>query len=190
MVRPDLGARLLLEDEHQRLSRAQLFYVTADITRLVRQAAPSLKNHWDTQPQDIPAPTGFMLFAEPLADYVREDGKRIDVVAVSWGGTELFTSDTGGLWVTFWSATDFAPVKRLARSLGASAAEAELTAHQQNANSPGTTRSTCRGVQRRPRWHRTRTAGRSGQISSSPPRRRSGGCRPSTPAGFSVLRTR
>ncbi len=133
VVRPDLGARLLLDDEHQRLSQAQLFYVTADIARLVRQAAPSLKDHWDIQPQDIPAPTGFMLFAEPLAEYVREDGKRIDIVAVSWGGTELLTSDTGGLWVTFWSVTDFAAIKRLARSMGASASEAELTAHQQNA---------------------------------------------------------
>ncbi len=133
VAEPGLGARLLLADEHQRLSRAQLFYVTPDITRLVRQAAPSLRDHWDIQPQDIPAPTGFMLFAEPMAEYVREDGKRIDIVAVSWGGTELLSSDTGGLWVTFWSVTDFAAIKRLARSMGASAAEAELTAHQQNA---------------------------------------------------------
>ncbi|NBH06040.1 hypothetical protein [Amycolatopsis sp. SID8362] len=133
MASPAVGAGLLLEDEHRRLSGAQLFYVTADITRLVRQAAPSLRDKWDIQPQDLPAPTGFMLFAEPMAEYVREDGKRIDVVAVSWGGTELVTSETGGLWVTFWTVTDFAAIKRLARAAGASAVEAELAAHQQNA---------------------------------------------------------
>ncbi|MEV7038357.1 hypothetical protein [Amycolatopsis sp. NPDC051061] len=130
---PKVGASLLLEDEHRRLSGAQLFYVTADITRLVRQAAPSLRDKWDIQPYDLPAPTGFMLFAEPMAEYIREDGKRIDIVAVSWGGTELITSDTGGLWVTFWSVTDFAAITRLGRAAGARAAEAELLARQQNA---------------------------------------------------------
>ncbi|MEU8632531.1 hypothetical protein AB0C38_10210 [Amycolatopsis sp. NPDC048633] len=35
--------------------------------------------------------------------------------------------------MTFWSVTDFAALKRLARSLGASAAEAEVTARQQHA---------------------------------------------------------
>src|SRR3569833_2422383 len=130
---PETGASLLLGDEHQRLSGDQLFYETSDITRLVRQAAPSLQDKWDIQPNDLPAPTGFMLFAEPMAEYIREDGKRIDIVAVSWGGTELITSDTGGLWVTFWSVTDFAALKRLARSLGASAAEAEVTTPQQHA---------------------------------------------------------
>jgi hypothetical protein len=90
-------------------------------------------HEWGLQPQDVPAATGFMLFAEPMAEYVREDGKRIDIVGVSWGGTDLVTSDTGGLWVTFWSVTDFAAIKRLARSAGASAAEAEITARQQNA---------------------------------------------------------
>ncbi|MEU8632532.1 hypothetical protein AB0C38_10215 [Amycolatopsis sp. NPDC048633] len=83
---PEAGADLLLADEHQRLSGAQLFYVTSDITRLVRQAAPSLRDRWDIQPHDLPASTGFILFAEPMAEYVREDGKRIDIVAVSWAG--------------------------------------------------------------------------------------------------------
>ncbi|WP_285480213.1 hypothetical protein [Amycolatopsis sp. NBRC 101858] len=133
MTTPEKGALLLLGDEYRRLVKAQLFYVTADITQLVRQAAPSLQDEWGLQPQDVPAMTGFMLFAEPMAEYVRDDGKRVDIVAVSWGGTELIRSDTGGLWITFWSATDFAAIKRLARSAGASAAEAESTARQQNA---------------------------------------------------------
>src|SRR5690242_3252939 len=50
---PETGASLLLGDEHQRLSGAQLFYVTADITRLVRQAAPSLRDKWDIHPHDL-----------------------------------------------------------------------------------------------------------------------------------------
>jgi hypothetical protein len=45
---PEVGADLLLSDERQRLNGAQLFYVTSDITRLVRQAAPSLRDDWDS----------------------------------------------------------------------------------------------------------------------------------------------
>ncbi|ADJ48999.1 hypothetical protein AMES_7173 [Amycolatopsis mediterranei S699] len=126
-VGPETGAVLLLADEYQRLRDAQLFYVTADITKLVRQAAPSLQDKWEIQPHDLPARTGFMLFAEPIAEYIRAtDGKRIDIVGVSWGGTELLTSETGGLWLSFWSVTDFAAVKRLAREAGATEREAEV----------------------------------------------------------------
>lgn len=125
---------LLLADEFQRLHQAQLFYVTADITKLVRQAAPSLREKWDIQPHDLPAPAGFMVFAEPMAEYTRDsDGKRIDIVAVSWGGTELLSSETGGLWVSFWSVTDFAAIKTLARAAGATEREAEISARRQHA---------------------------------------------------------
>ncbi|SEF37151.1 hypothetical protein SAMN05421837_112264 [Amycolatopsis pretoriensis] len=131
---PETGAVLLLADEHRRLRDAQLFYVTADITKLVRQAAPSLQDKWEIQPHDLPAQTGFMLFAEPMAEYIREtDGKRIDIVGVSWGGTELLTSETGGLWLSFWSVTDFAANKRLAREAGATEREAEISARRQHA---------------------------------------------------------
>jgi len=75
-----------------------------------------------------------MLFAEPMAEYIRDtDGKRIDIVGVSWGGTELVTSETGGLWVTFWSVTDFAAIKSLARAAGATTRQAEMTARRQHA---------------------------------------------------------
>ncbi|MGW5715289.1 hypothetical protein ACWEVP_03920 [Amycolatopsis sp. NPDC003865] len=131
---PEAGAVLLLADEYQRLRDAQLFYVTADITKLVRQAAPSLQDKWEIQPHDLPAQTGFMLFAEPMAEYIRDtDGKRIDIVGVSWGGTELLTSETGGLWLSFWSVTDFATTKRLAREAGATERQAEVSARRQHA---------------------------------------------------------
>ncbi|WP_284745978.1 hypothetical protein [Amycolatopsis sp. RTGN1] len=130
---PELGAALLLEDEHQRLCHAQLFYVTPDITTLIRQAAPSLKEEWGIQPHDVPARTGFMVFAEPMAEYVRDDGVRIDIVAVSWGETDLLSSSTGGLWVTFWSVTDFAALRRLARAAGANPREADVMARSQRA---------------------------------------------------------
>lgn len=133
-ARPEVGAALLLADEFQRLHHAQLFYVTADITKLVRQAAPSLRDKWDIQPHDLPAPTGFMLFAEPMTEYTRADGKRIDIVAVSWGGTELVTSRSGGLWVSFWSATDFAAAKKGIRDQeGATPREAEILARRRYA---------------------------------------------------------
>jgi hypothetical protein len=130
---PELGAALLLADEWQRLRQAQLFYVTADITTLIRQAAPSLKDEWGIQPHDIPVQTGFMVFAEPMAEYIRDDGVRIDIVAVSWGETALLSSSTGGLWVTFWSASDFAGLRRLARAAGANSREADVVARSQAA---------------------------------------------------------
>src|SRR5207247_2656043 len=64
---------------------------------------------------------------------VREDGKPVRIVAVSWGGSDLIPSPLDGLWITFWSVTDFAAVARLARASGASAAEAMKMARTQHA---------------------------------------------------------
>ncbi|MFD8493296.1 hypothetical protein [Amycolatopsis sp. NPDC059657] len=131
---PDDGAALLLEDERQRLSRARLYYVTSDITKLVRHAARNLKDTWDIQPEDLPALTGFMLFAEPIAEYLREDdGTPVRIVAVSWGQTKLMSDQHGGLWLTFWSVTNFAGIISLARALGVPASEAERQARIQHA---------------------------------------------------------
>lgn len=133
VAEPEVGAELLLRDEHRRLSQAQLFYVTPEITELVRQSAPSLKDAWDIQPHDIPAVTGFMLFAEPMAEYTREDGKPVSIVAVSWGESALVQGTLAGLWITFWSVTDFAAITRLAHASGASAGEAMKLARAQHA---------------------------------------------------------
>ncbi|GAA4554273.1 hypothetical protein [Amycolatopsis samaneae] len=130
---PALSAALLLDDEHRRLSQAQLFYVTADITKAVRHAARNLTDKWDIQPHDLPATTGFMLFAAPMGEYVRDNGKTAYVVAVSWGETQLMASSDSGLWLTFWTATDFSESVRLARAFGASQREAERGARAQNA---------------------------------------------------------
>ena len=133
VAEPEVGAELLLRDEHRRLSQAQLFYVTPEITQLVRQSAPSLKESWDIQPHDIPAVTGFMLFAGPLAEYIREDGKQVSIVAVSWGHSKIVFGPPEGLWITFWSVTDFAAITRLARTAGVPAAEAMKLARAQHA---------------------------------------------------------
>ncbi|WP_410599801.1 hypothetical protein [Amycolatopsis sp. lyj-90] len=130
---PDIGAELMLADEYRRLHQAQLFYVTSDITPLVQHAARNLHDHWDIEPQDLPALTGFMLFAEPLATYTREDGKNVDIVAVSWGETTLISHPGGGIWLTFWSATDFAVVIAKLREAGFPTAESTRLAHAQNA---------------------------------------------------------
>ncbi|UUV29898.1 hypothetical protein NQK81_34825 [Amycolatopsis roodepoortensis] len=130
---PDIGAELMLADEYRRLHQARLFYVTSDITPLVHHAARNLRDRWDIEPQDLPALTGFMLFAEPLATYAREDGKEVAIVAVSWGETTLISHPDGGLWLTFWSATDFAAVIAKFRAVGFPSAEATRLAHTQNA---------------------------------------------------------
>lgn len=129
---PDLGAEMMLADEYQRLHQAQLFYVTSAITPLVHHAARNLHDRWDIEPQDLPALTGFMLFAEPLASYAREDGKNVGIVAVSWGETTLI-DPCDGIWLTFWSATDFTAVIAKYRTAGFPLTEATRLARAQHA---------------------------------------------------------
>jgi hypothetical protein len=109
-------------------------YVAPDITKLiVRHAARNLKDRWDIQPHDLPALAGFMLFTEPLAEYVRDDGKTVRIVVVSWGDTRPIENPNGGLWLTFWSATDFVAMASLFRHAGIPAHDALKQARSQHA---------------------------------------------------------
>jgi hypothetical protein len=108
--RPDAAARILLGEECYRLSEAQLFYASADMTQLAVAAGTTLPNFTIT-PEDLPAPVGFMVFAGVIGSYVNADlpdePQRIPIVAVSWGPSG-FTSNLphGGLWLTFWTGPD------------------------------------------------------------------------------------
>ncbi|MEU4670498.1 hypothetical protein AB0F91_21545 [Amycolatopsis sp. NPDC023774] len=136
-MRPDgdsvSAAARLLTDEHQRLSQAKLFYVTEDITKLVLHAARSVKDHWDVRLHDVPSLTGFIHFGHPMAEYVRDDGAVVRIVAMSWGPTDLMNSPDAGLWLSFWSVTDYPSAEAYLRNLGAGRAEAPRLARVQHA---------------------------------------------------------
>ncbi|MEW2508474.1 hypothetical protein AB0878_49250 [Amycolatopsis sp. NPDC047767] len=121
---PASAAALLLADEYRRLSQAKLFYVTEDITTLILHTARSVKDHWDVRPHDVPSLNGFVHFGRPMAEYIREDGATVQIVALSWGPTDLMNSPDAGLWLTFWSATDYPAAEAALRNLGAGHAEA------------------------------------------------------------------
>ncbi|MGC7096769.1 hypothetical protein ACPZ19_19010 [Amycolatopsis lurida] len=127
------GAELLLSDEVQRLSIASLYYVTPDVTELVQHASRNLSGKWDIQPEDLPSLTGFMVFGTPIAQYERDDGAIVPIVAVSWGETDLIESRASGIWLTFWAVTHFDAIAGLFRIAGLPAAKATQAARRQNA---------------------------------------------------------
>lgn len=87
---------------------AELFYVSSDMTELARHAATTLTDY-RLHPEDLPAPVGMMVYAEPPvanpADH--HDG----VTIVSWG------PGRGGLWVHRWQRPSTNDVARLGRVL-------------------------------------------------------------------------
>ncbi|MEV6871664.1 hypothetical protein [Amycolatopsis sp. NPDC051128] len=105
---PAEAARLLAQ-ERTRLAGAELFYVTEDMTRLALAAAETLPVH-NLHPEDIPAQTGFVVFAEPigaclpetLPDTPADVAGVVSIVAASWGPL----GGDPGMWITLWSASD------------------------------------------------------------------------------------
>lgn len=133
-------ATILLEEERARLTAAELFYVTEDMTRLARTAAETLALD-SFHPDDLPTQAGLMVFAEPIGVYDGDevantepgaDGA-VQVVAVSWGPSGLVPTDKG-MWVTLWSATDFAAeAEQIKQHLGGSRRDALRHVRQRKA---------------------------------------------------------
>src|SRR4051812_20255427 len=67
------AARILCQQEYERLTGAQLYAVTAEMTRLAVVAGESLPD-FHLEPEDVPAPTGFMVFDEPIGSYITSEG--------------------------------------------------------------------------------------------------------------------
>lgn len=100
------SARLLLSEEQRRLASAALYYVSADMTHLAVAASRSLPP-FNIEPEDVPAPAGFMVFETPVYHY-DADGPdttkllRVPTVAISWGPTEIDQRHPDALWITMW----------------------------------------------------------------------------------------
>jgi hypothetical protein len=119
---PKAAAKILCEQERQRLSEAELYFVTAEMTTLAVAAGESLPD-FHLEPEDVPARHGFIVFAVPIGSYINTDGGlsiRFPIVAVSWGPVDpaMFPHwRRGGVWFTYYSPTDLAGLERQMRQL-------------------------------------------------------------------------
>jgi hypothetical protein len=105
---PTQAAAHLAGAEVRRLREAELFYVTEQMTDLAVAAASKLPD-FCLMPEDLPAPTGFIYFAKPIAkvDYnsYYSNESVSPIVAASWSH---WTGDNpywvrGGVWVTWYT---------------------------------------------------------------------------------------
>jgi hypothetical protein len=103
------GAAQIARQEHQRVVTGELYWVSGPMTALARHAATRLPAR-TLHAHDLPTPTGFMVFEAPLATYVNNEGREVQIVAVSWGpwngpGGRWGSSrwDQGGIWLSFFS---------------------------------------------------------------------------------------
>jgi hypothetical protein len=130
---PELAADVLLGEEIRRLSAAQLWVMTPEMTAFARQAGTTLPD-WNLRREDLPCTAGLAVFGEPMGQYIKEDDPAVgratvSIVAVSWGPTDLGTDSN--LWVTFWSATNFeTQIAALRQFGGMSLAEARDLSYQ------------------------------------------------------------
>jgi len=102
---PYESTRRLMSEEHQRLSSAALYYVTADMTHLAVAASRSLPP-FNIEHEDVPAPAGFMVFEEPVFHYDADGAAkalRVPTVAISWGPTKIgLRGHADAMWITLW----------------------------------------------------------------------------------------
>jgi hypothetical protein len=116
---PTRSAAILAADEIRRLAGAELFFVSAEMAELSVAAAKTLPA-FSLMPEDLPSPSGFIVFDKPFAvahvdawhlptreDQAPKSGD-VQVIAASWshwtGGNPDW--DLGGIWITFFDDRD------------------------------------------------------------------------------------
>lgn len=105
--------------EAERLDQAELYYTTAEATRLAVSLAANYLGD-ALLDDEAPARAGFMVFEEPIgtvvnsaismrnaigAEYSR-DRMNVHIVAASWGPYRDETATSESMWMTFWSPAD------------------------------------------------------------------------------------
>lgn len=124
-------AAQLVDSEARRLAEARLFYAAPDKTELARQAATSMP--WGPiEEWEMPAPSGFILFAHPVTGYMlQQNGVDIPMAAVGvvWGLAAV--EGKPGVWLSCWSVTDREALRAafVARGEDADAAEQRAREH-------------------------------------------------------------
>ncbi|MFK0244515.1 hypothetical protein ACIQUM_07440 [Amycolatopsis azurea] len=126
-VGPRMTATVLLSEERRRLTSAHLWSISDEMTQVSISAGRKLPS-WKVQPDDVPSPSGLMMFDTPLgyyrADPSGQPARIVSIVAASWGPTRIPRDSSDHLWVTFWSLTDHDIGVQLLQQNGYSAARA------------------------------------------------------------------
>ncbi|MEW2810975.1 hypothetical protein AB0929_28390 [Streptomyces massasporeus] len=88
----------LQTEEVRRLSHAELFYVSPEMTDLTIAASDSLP-FFALNREDLPSEHGLMVFAKPVVLYPNEDGRpEAQIRACCW-----MVADHGAVWLSFYS---------------------------------------------------------------------------------------
>src|SRR5690606_35200953 len=74
----------LSDADLHRLSTAELFWVSADTTDLAMHASTTLPSY-ELQPEDLPSPSGLIVFERPIADFPGHTYETCHAVAAAWG---------------------------------------------------------------------------------------------------------
>ncbi len=104
---PAKAAAFLLREERVRLHEAKLYSVSADMTQVAVAAGRKLPS-WEVREEDVPdrAPSGLIVYDTPIVTYNSDNTTDpVEIVAVSWGPTDLIDGSEDTLWLTFWSVT-------------------------------------------------------------------------------------
>jgi hypothetical protein len=101
------AASVLCDLEARRLAEADLFFASADMTALAKAAA-SIPPIEPVSMQRLPAPTGFLVFGEPIGAYPDPDAghpadRDISIVAVAWSPWSVADATPPGAGITWWA---------------------------------------------------------------------------------------
>lgn len=92
--------------EINRLAEADLFHVSADMVELALAAAPSIPG-FGLAPEDLPSPTGLMIFERPPINVALGDGE-VGIKAVCWS---KFPNGDEAIWgTTYADREEAAPI--------------------------------------------------------------------------------
>lgn len=107
---PTKAANIMVGAEVARLKAADLFFVSQPMTDLAVAAAKGLPD-FNLMPEDLPSPSGLIVFGSPVAEVDYSEWKPgagfASIVAASWSHwSEIPEWKHGGVWITWYGDRD------------------------------------------------------------------------------------
>ncbi|WP_236788087.1 hypothetical protein [Amycolatopsis sp. GM8] len=126
---PVVAAKILLDDEYERLANGALYWVSPEMTQVASAAAETLPEDLRIDETHQPANRGLIVFGEPVGSYIGDmfRDRQIPIAAMTWGSTFYPTKNDPAIGVTFYSSSDYEYVRHvLPRIVGRKPKSAEL----------------------------------------------------------------
>lgn len=101
----DAFARWLAAHEATVLCDGEMFFISDEMTEVARAAAQTLPE-FRLEAEDLPSEMGTILFHHPIAQAVKEDGERCDIIAATWWSGTIPGSDDRGIWFCWYEDRD------------------------------------------------------------------------------------